>query len=119
MVVETRNLTVRRGEVVGLAGLMVAGRTELAMSVFGRATDCDTPGRFLKNGQRDQPAPGASRRYDNGLAYVTEDRKQYGLLLNEDIRRNVTRRRWTSSSTGAGRSTTARGSRTPSAYRRP
>ncbi|WP_328609228.1 sugar ABC transporter ATP-binding protein [Amycolatopsis sp. NBC_00345] len=88
VVVDHANLTLRRGEIVGLAGLMGAGRTELAMSVFGRSYGRDISGTVYKNGvpvrlRSVREAIGA------GLAYATEDRKYYGLNLVEDIRRNV------------------------------
>jgi putative multiple sugar transport system ATP-binding protein len=88
VVVDHANLTLRRGEIVGLAGLMGAGRTELAMSVFGRSYGRDISGTVYKNGvpvrlRSVREAIGA------GLAYATEDRKRYGLNLVEDIRRNV------------------------------
>jgi putative multiple sugar transport system ATP-binding protein len=80
---------IRRGEVVGIAGLMGAGRTELAMSLFGRAYGRKISGQILKNGKPiDVPdIPSAIR---HGLAYVTEDRKNYGLILIQDIKRNST-----------------------------
>ncbi|GLW64011.1 xylose ABC transporter ATP-binding protein [Actinomadura rubrobrunea] len=87
-VVDGASLTLRRGEIVGLAGLMGAGRTELAMSVFGRSYGVGVSGRVLKDGKpidvrtvRDAIA--------HGIAYATEDRKRYGLNLIEDIKRNV------------------------------
>lgn len=87
-VVDGVNFHVRRGEVVGIAGLMGAGRTELAMSLFGRAYGRDISGEALIDGH---PADLSSvrRAIDAGLAYVTEDRKSYGLLLDQSIRRNV------------------------------
>jgi putative multiple sugar transport system ATP-binding protein len=86
--VRDASLNVRRGEVVGLAGLMGAGRTELAMSVFGRSYGSHISGTARKDGKpvRLSTVPEAIA---NGIAYVTEDRKQYGLLLEEDIRRNM------------------------------
>jgi putative multiple sugar transport system ATP-binding protein len=87
-VVSGAALTLRRGEIVGLAGLMGAGRTELAMSVFGRSYGVDISGRVYKNGQ--EIRTGSVREaIAHGLAYATEDRKRYGLNLIEDIKRNV------------------------------
>ena len=82
-------LTVRRGEVVGIAGLMGAGRTELAMSLFGRAYGQKISGTVKIDGK---PADVSTidKAIRNGLAYVTEDRKQLGLLLGEDVRKNIT-----------------------------
>ena len=83
------DFNVRRGEVVGIAGLMGAGRTELAMSLFGRAYGQKISGEVLVEGK---PADVSTipRAVDAGLAYVTEDRKVYGLVLINDIRHNVT-----------------------------
>jgi putative multiple sugar transport system ATP-binding protein len=88
VVVSSASLTVRRGEIVGLAGLMGAGRTELAMSVFGRAYGADISGRVFKDG-REVHLRTISDAIDAGIAYATEDRKRYGLNLIEDIKRNV------------------------------
>ncbi|MCZ4095231.1 sugar ABC transporter ATP-binding protein [Streptomyces sp. SID13666] len=87
-VVDDVSVHVRRGEIVGVAGLMGAGRTELAMSVFGRSYGRYTGGRVLLNGVeiRTRTVPEA---IGHGLAYVTEDRKQLGLNLTEDISRNI------------------------------
>jgi len=80
---------VRRGEVVGIAGLMGAGRTEFAMSVFGRSWGRKITGRAMLDG-REVDLSTVRRAIDAGLAYVTEDRKELGLLLAEDVRKNVT-----------------------------
>ncbi|HEY1177981.1 MAG TPA: multiple monosaccharide ABC transporter ATP-binding protein [Phytomonospora sp.] len=88
-VVHDASLSVRRGEIVGIAGLMGAGRTELAMSVFGRSYGSYVRGEVRLNG-RPLRLRTVSEAIDAGIAYVTEDRKQYGLLLDEDIRRNTT-----------------------------
>ncbi|MEV4561819.1 multiple monosaccharide ABC transporter ATP-binding protein [Kitasatospora sp. NPDC049285] len=87
-VVDGVSVNVRRGEIVGIAGLMGAGRTELAMSVFGRSYGRWTGGRVLMNGQeiRTRTVPEA---IGHGIAYVTEDRKQLGLNLMDDISRNI------------------------------
>jgi putative multiple sugar transport system ATP-binding protein len=87
-VVDAASITVRRGEVVGLAGLMGAGRTEFAMSVFGRAYGTRISGRVLKDGKDITPhSVGDAIR--SGIAYATEDRKRYGLNLIEDIKTNI------------------------------
>jgi putative multiple sugar transport system ATP-binding protein len=88
VVVSSASLTIRRGEIVGLAGLMGAGRTELAMSVFGRAYGADISGRVYKDG-REVHLRTISDAIEAGIAYATEDRKRYGLNLIEDIKRNV------------------------------
>ena len=83
------NFHVRRGEIVGIAGLMGAGRTEFAMSIFGRSYGQKIRGRASLNG-REVDLSTVRRAVDAGLAYVTEDRKELGLLLAEDVRKNVT-----------------------------
>ncbi|WP_205576577.1 multiple monosaccharide ABC transporter ATP-binding protein [Streptomyces alfalfae] len=87
-VVDDVSLTVRRGEIVGIAGLMGAGRTELAMSVFGRSYGQYVAGTVAVNGRPvvTKTVPAA---VDAGIAYVTEDRKRYGLNLIDNINRNV------------------------------
>ncbi|MFC5814201.1 multiple monosaccharide ABC transporter ATP-binding protein [Nonomuraea harbinensis] len=87
-VVDGASLTLRRGEIVGLAGLMGAGRTELAMSVFGRTYGINISGKIFKNG-RPVEIRTVQDAIRHGLAYATEDRKRYGLNLIEDIKRNV------------------------------
>ncbi|MET9425281.1 multiple monosaccharide ABC transporter ATP-binding protein [Streptomyces sp. NPDC006540] len=88
-VVDQVSVNVRRGEIVGIAGLMGAGRTELAMSVFGRSYGRNISGTVLKDGKeiRTRTVPEA---VGHGIAYVTEDRKQYGLNLIDTIGRNIT-----------------------------
>ncbi|KYG05844.1 ABC transporter ATP-binding protein [Sorangium cellulosum] len=88
VVVSGANLTLRAGEIVGLAGLMGAGRTELAMSVFGGSYGIRAGGRMFKDG-REIRLRTVSDAIDQGIAYATEDRKAYGLNLIEDIKRNV------------------------------
>jgi putative multiple sugar transport system ATP-binding protein len=83
------SFNIRRGEVVGIAGLMGAGRTELFMSLFGRAYGKKISGTILKDG-REIVLKNVSDAIRNGLAYVTEDRKTAGLILIDDIRRNIT-----------------------------
>jgi putative multiple sugar transport system ATP-binding protein len=83
------NLTVNRGEVVGIAGLMGAGRTELAMSVFGRSYGRNVRGQALLDGKVIDIST-IQRAVGAGIAYVTEDRKTLGLVLTEDIKNNVT-----------------------------
>ncbi len=88
MVAKGSNLTVRRGEIVGIAGLMGAGRTELAMSVFGRSYGTFLSGQIFKDGKEIQ-LRNVSEAIDHGLAYVSEDRKALGLNLLDDIKRSV------------------------------
>ncbi|MET0744787.1 MAG: multiple monosaccharide ABC transporter ATP-binding protein [Microvirga sp.] len=88
-VVKGVNFHIDRGEIVGIAGLMGAGRTELAMSLFGRTWGQNISGQVLLNGKPVDTST-VGRAVDNGIAYVTEDRKTYGLILEEDIRKNIT-----------------------------
>jgi len=88
-VIKNVSFHVKRGEVLGVAGLMGAGRTELAMSIFGRAYGRNITGQALMQG-RQIDLSSIQRAVKNGLAYVTEDRKSLGLILNEDIKNNVT-----------------------------
>ncbi len=88
VIVDHANLNVRAGEVVGIAGLMGAGRTELAMSVFGRSYGANISGKLYKRGTEIQ-AKTVGDAIKHGIAYATEDRKHYGLNLIDDIKRNV------------------------------
>ncbi|MGV8895323.1 MAG: multiple monosaccharide ABC transporter ATP-binding protein [Rhodoglobus sp.] len=88
VMVDNVNLNVRRGEIVGIAGLMGAGRTEFAMSLFGRSYGSRITGKVFKHGEEIQTRT-VSEAIKNGIAYATEDRKRYGLNLIDDIKRNV------------------------------
>jgi putative multiple sugar transport system ATP-binding protein len=88
-VIKDVSFHVNRGEVLGIAGLMGSGRTELAMSIFGRAYGRNITGTALMEG-REVDLGSIQRAVKNGLAYVTEDRKSLGLILNEDIKNNIT-----------------------------
>ncbi|QEE60694.1 ATP-binding cassette domain-containing protein [Salinibacterium sp. dk2585] len=88
VVIHGANLTARAGEVVGIAGLMGAGRTELAMSIFGRSYGSGISGRVFVRGEEVKVRT-VSDAIDAGIAYATEDRKRYGLNLIEDIKRNI------------------------------
>ncbi len=88
MVVDHAHLTVHQGEIVGLAGLMGAGRTELAMSVFGRSYGANISGRIYKNGQEISIRT-VRDAIKHGIAYTTEDRKALGLNLIQTIRENI------------------------------
>ncbi|MFF7444645.1 MULTISPECIES: multiple monosaccharide ABC transporter ATP-binding protein [unclassified Streptomyces] len=87
-VVDDVSINVKRGEIVGIAGLMGAGRTELAMSVFGRSYGRYAGGTVLKDG-REIRTKTVSEAVGHGIAYVTEDRKHYGLNLIDTINRNI------------------------------
>ncbi|WP_116599184.1 multiple monosaccharide ABC transporter ATP-binding protein [Primorskyibacter marinus] len=88
-VIENIDFHVRAGEVVGIAGLMGAGRTELAMSLFGKSYGRNISGQVELRGKAIDTSTVASA-IRSGLAYVTEDRKELGLILEESIQRNVT-----------------------------
>ncbi len=83
------SLNVRAGEVVGIAGLMGAGRTEFAMSIFGRAYGKKISGEVKIHGKVADVST-IPKAMDAGLAYVTEDRKTYGLVLIDHIKHNIT-----------------------------
>ena len=84
------NIQLRKGEVVGLSGLMGAGRTELALSVFGNTPKYKLlEGEIYVEGKKvDFKTPRDATKA--GLAYVSEDRKHNGLILIQDIKFNVT-----------------------------
>jgi putative multiple sugar transport system ATP-binding protein len=87
-IIHQANLSVRAGEIVGIAGLMGAGRTELAMSVFGQSYGAGISGTVYKRGVPVKTHT-VTQAIDAGIAYVTEDRKRYGLNLIDDIKRNI------------------------------
>ena len=83
------SLKVHKGEIVGLAGLQGAGRTELAMSIFGKSYGQHISGQmFLDN--KEVNLKNEKEAIEHGLAYVTEDRKGNGLILGQSIRENTT-----------------------------
>lgn len=86
--VDNVNIKVRKGEVLGIAGLMGAGRTELAMSIFGRTYGQKISGSILKEG-KEIHIKTVKDAINAGIAYVTEDRKEAGLNLIDDIRHNI------------------------------
>ena len=83
------NLKVRAGEVVGLAGLMGAGRTEFAMSVFGHSYGQKISGKVLMHG-KEVSTKTVREAIKHKIAYTSEDRKTYGLVLIDDIKHNMT-----------------------------
>ena len=89
LVIKGVSLHARRGEIVGIAGLMGAGRTELAMSVFGRSYGRRISGEVRLHG-RAVDVSTIQKAIRHGIAYVTEDRKGYGLVLDDDIQHNIT-----------------------------
>ncbi len=88
-VIKNVNLHVRAGEIVGIAGLMGAGRTELAMSIFGRAYGQRISGQIRLEG-KEVELDTIEKAVRHGIAYVTEDRKSCGLVLQDDIKKNIT-----------------------------
>ena len=88
-VVDNVSFYLKKGEVVGFSGLQGAGRTELAMSIFGHSYGSGISGTVKING-REVRMSSCKEAIDNGLAYVTEDRKGNGLLLSNPIRINTT-----------------------------
>ena len=83
------NFNLRKGEVLGISGLMGAGRTELAMSIFGKSYGVNIKGQIFMNGKEVQ-FPNVKSAIKNKIAYVTEDRKGNGLILSESISKNTT-----------------------------
>jgi putative multiple sugar transport system ATP-binding protein len=83
------NIKLKKGEILGITGLMGAGRTELAKSIFGNTDGYQIDGELLVNGESARfSAP--SKAIKSGLAYVTEDRKGNGLILIQDVKTNIT-----------------------------
>lgn len=81
------SLDVRKGEILGIAGLMGAGRTELAMSLFG-ALGSRREGEIRING-KPVHIKGPKEAIKNGLCYLSEDRKLTGLVLGMDVKENI------------------------------
>lgn len=88
-VVDNVSMNVRRGEVVGISGLMGAGRTELAMSIFGRSYGTNISGTLRIAGEEVE-LKNVRDAIKRKLAYVTEDRKGNGLILSNPIKINTT-----------------------------
>ncbi len=88
-VVDNVSINVRKGEVVGIYGLMGAGRTELAMSIFGRSYGTGITGTLKLNG-KEITLKNPKEAIKNKIAYVTEDRKGNGLVLTNPIKINTT-----------------------------
>ena len=88
-VVDNVSMYVRKGEVLGISGLMGAGRTELAMSIFGKSYGNDISGELYIDG-KEVKLHSVQDAIEHKLAYVTEDRKGNGLILSNPIRVNTT-----------------------------
>ena len=88
-VLKNISFNVKKGEIVGFAGLMGSGRTELALSIFGNPEGYRINGEMLINGGKKHfNHPHDAIRV--GVAYVTEDRKGNGLILIQDVKQNIT-----------------------------
>lgn len=87
-VIKDVSIKVKSGEIVGIAGLMGSGRTELAMSIFGKSYGKRISGEIFKDGKKLE-LNNVRQAIENGLAYVTEDRKNAGLILIDDIKKNI------------------------------
>lgn len=83
------NFNVKKGEIVGFAGLMGSGRTELALSLFGNPKGYKTNGEMMVKGHL-KHLTHPHQAIESGVAYVTEDRKGAGLILIQDIKQNIT-----------------------------
>lgn len=88
-VVDHVSFNVHKGEIVGFSGLQGAGRTELAMSIFGKSYGSNISGTILVDGKA-VSLKNERDAIDAGIAYVTEDRKENGLILDTTIARNTT-----------------------------
>ncbi len=88
-VVDSVNFYARKGEVLGISGLMGAGRTELAMSLFGKSYGQNISGKLILKG-KEVVLDSVQDAIKNRLAYVTEDRKGNGLILSNPIKINTT-----------------------------
>ena len=88
IVIDNVNINIHKGEVVGIAGLMGAGRTELAMSIFGKSYGSRVLGKVFKDGKEINTSTVADA-IENGIAYLTEDRKALGLILHDSVRINI------------------------------
>lgn len=87
-IVKDVNLHIKKGEIVGIAGLMGSGRTELAMSIFGKSYGKKTTGEVYKDGKQ-LNLTNVTKAINEGIAYVSEDRKEFGLILMNDIKENI------------------------------
>lgn len=88
VIVDHANIYARKGEIVGLAGLMGAGRTEMAMSIFGHTYGSGVSGKVYVHGKETDTST-VQKAIKAGIAYATEDRKVYGVNLLQNIRENA------------------------------
>ncbi|HWQ10810.1 MAG TPA: sugar ABC transporter ATP-binding protein, partial [Holophaga sp.] len=89
VVLKDINFNVKKGEIVGFAGLMGSGRTELARSIFGNPDGYKLKGEMTIGGKQ-QNLTHPRQAIDAGLAYASEDRKGNGLVLMQDVKQNIT-----------------------------
>lgn len=87
-VLDNITLNVKEGEIIGIAGLMGAGRTEFARSIFGNPDEYELSGELYMKGEK-QDFTHPSHAIKAGLAYVSEDRKRNGLILSQSIMENI------------------------------
>lgn len=87
-IIKDVSFKVHKGEIVGISGLMGSGRTELAMSIFGRSYGKHISGEIIKDGNK-ITVHNVRQAINHGIAYVTEDRKSAGLNLIDDIKSNI------------------------------
>jgi D-xylose transport system ATP-binding protein len=87
-IVDDVSFSVRKGEVLGIAGLMGSGRTETLMAIFGAAPNESSREVYVEGKRVDIDSP--SDAIEHGVGFVTEDRKRYGLILEQTILDNVT-----------------------------
>ena len=88
-ILKDMSFNLKKGEIIGFAGLMGSGRTELALSIFGNVPGYRLSGDVFLNGEK-KTFNHPKDAIDAGLSYVTEDRKGNGLILNQDIKQNTT-----------------------------
>jgi putative multiple sugar transport system ATP-binding protein len=88
-VVDGASFFLRKGEILAFCGPMGAGRTEMMMSIFGKNYGSKSEGEIYINGKK-VSLPSARAAMKAGLAYITEDRKNLGLILMQDIKTNIT-----------------------------
>lgn len=88
-VVKGASIKLHKGEVVGLAGLMGAGRSELALTIYGNPKNYETKGEVYIEGEYVN-LKNPQKALQAGISYVSEDRKTEGLILKQDIKRNIT-----------------------------
>lgn len=87
-VIKDASINLRRGEIIGLSGLMGSGRTEFAMSIFGKSYGSKVEGQLQLNGKT-VSINSPKDAIEKGISYLTEDRKEKGLILIDDIKRNI------------------------------